>query len=72
MASAGWRNVVGLAVEVQLTAARALRTGQDVEELVLALTFEGDDAQHFARIELERNIVELRPERQAASDDSGT
>ena len=35
---------------------------KDVEELVLALTFEGDNPKHFARVELERNIIELRPE----------
>ena len=48
----------GRAVHEQLAAGRALRARQDVEELVLALALEGDHAEHLARVEVERGIVE--------------
>ena len=60
MASAGWRNETGRAVDQQLARARALRAGQDVEQLVLALALERDDAEHLARVEVERHVLELR------------
>ena len=56
----------GRAVDEQLAAARALGAGEDVEQLVLALALERHDAEHLARVEVERDVVELRAERQAA------
>ena len=47
----------GRAVDDELAAVRALRSGQDVEQLVLALALEGDDAEDLARIEVERHVV---------------
>src|SRR5439155_17402606 len=41
-------------------------TGQYVEQLVLALALEGDDAEDLARIEIERDVRELGPDGQAA------
>ena len=35
------------------------RAREDVEQLVLALALERDDAQHLARVELERDVLEL-------------
>ena len=50
MASAGCRKVTALAVDEQLAAARPLGAREDVEQLVLALALEGDDAEHLARV----------------------
>ena len=47
------------AVHEQLAAARAVRAGQDVEQLVLSLALERDDAQHLAGVEVERDVVQL-------------
>ena len=58
MASAGWRN------DDRRRRRRASspplgrsEPGEDVEQLVLALALERDDAQHLARVELERDVV---------------
>ena len=51
----------GHPIDEQLTAARPLGAGEDVEQLVLALALERDDAEHLARVELERDVAELRP-----------
>ena len=50
MASAGWPERDRRAVDEELAGARALRAGQDVEQLVLALALERDDAEHLARV----------------------
>ena len=66
----GIRRVVerhGRAVDEQLAGARALRAGQDVEQLVLALALQGHDTEHLALVEVERYVVELCPSTQAAS-----
>jgi hypothetical protein len=43
MASAGWRN----------------ETGEDLEQFVLPLPLQGNHSEHLARVELERNVVQL-------------
>ena len=48
-----------LAVDLELAAVGTLRAGEDVEQLVLALALEGDDAEHLARPHLERHVVDL-------------
>ena len=53
------------AVDRELAAVLALRAGQDVEQLVLALALERDDAEDLAREEVERDVRELRPGAQA-------
>ena len=63
MASAGWRNETGAPSTSELAAVGPLGAGQDVEQLVLALALEGDDAEDLARIQVERDVLELRPER---------
>ena len=50
----------GRAVHEQLAAARALGAGEDVEQLVLALALERDDPEHLARVQVERDVVQLR------------
>ena len=60
MASAGWPERHGLAVDLELAAARTVRPREDVEQLVLALPLERDDAEHLARVELERDVLQLR------------
>ena len=37
------------------------RAGEDVEQLVLALALERHDAQHLARVQVERDVLQLRP-----------
>ena len=63
MASAGWRNETAVPSTSELAAARPLATRQDVEQLVLALALEGDDAEHLARVEVEVTSFELGPQR---------
>ena len=55
----------GLALDQHLAGAGALRPGEYVEQLVLALAFEGHDAQHFARVKLEADVVQVRTRREA-------
>ena len=71
MASAGWRKETAVAVDQQLARARALRPGQDVEELVLALALERHDTEHLARVQVERDVLQLRARGQAARRDPG-
>ena len=59
------------AVDEQLPAARARGAGEGVEELVLALPLEGDDAQNLARVEVEREILEPCAGAQAARGQAG-
>ena len=54
MASAGWRNETGLPSTRASPPLGRSRAGEDVEQLVLALALERHDAQHLARVELER------------------
>ena len=56
----------GRAVHEQVAAGRPVRAGEDVEQLVLALALERDDAEHLARVEVERHVVEPRPGTEAA------
>ena len=63
MASAGMAERDRRAVDQQLAAARSLGAGQDVEQLVLALALERDDAEHLARVQVERDVLELRARR---------
>ena len=65
MASAGWRNETGAPSTEQLAAARAFGAGEDVEQLVLALALERDDAEHLARVQVERDVLQLRARRRA-------
>ncbi len=48
-----------LAVDVELATGGPFRAGEDVEQLVLALALEGNDAEHLAGPHLERHVVEL-------------
>ena len=58
MASAGWRKTTGCAVDerARRRAGRS-RAGQDVEQLVLALALEGDDAEDLAGIQVEGDVA---------------
>jgi hypothetical protein len=40
----------GFAINEDLACTRPVRTGEDVEELVLALPFEGDNTNYLTRI----------------------
>ena len=42
------------------------RAGEDVEQLVLALAFEGDHAEDLARVEVERDVLQLGARRERA------
>ncbi len=53
-------------VDQQLTAGRPIGSGQDVEQLVLALPFESHDPEHLAGIQVERDVAQLRPGSQPA------
>src|SRR3972149_4247049 len=46
-------------VDEQLAGACALRAGEDVEQLVLALALEGHHPQHLSRGKVERHVLEL-------------
>src|SRR5207342_2308305 len=59
----------GRAVDQELAAAGPLRAGQDVEQLVLALTLERDDSEDLAWIQLERRVLEPRSRGQASGSD---
>ena len=48
-----------LAVDLDRAAGRAARPGQRGEQLVLALSLQGHDAEDLARVEVERNVTEL-------------
>ena len=68
MASAGWRKRDR---RCRRRAARRRsgrsRAGEDVEQLVLALALERDDAQHLARVQVERDVLRASvAEREAA------
>ncbi len=60
----------GRAIDQELAPARPLGAGQDVEQLVLALALEGDDAEDLARVQVERHVVELRPGAEATSGEA--
>src|ERR1019366_8059585 len=51
----------GRPIHEQLAPAWVPRAGQDVEELVLALALQGHDTEHFAWVEVERHVLQLRP-----------
>ena len=53
-------------VDEELAAARTLRPGEDVEQLVLPLALERHDAEHLTRVELERHVLELGAGAEAA------
>ena len=55
------------AVDGEVAAGRAVAPREDVEQLVLALALEGDDADDLARVDLERDVLELGAQREAAS-----
>ena len=59
MASRGWPERDGPAVDRDLAAAGRREPDEDLEQLVLALALEGHDAQHLARVELERDVAQL-------------
>ena len=59
MASPGWRNVTGCAVDGEIAAARALAPGEDVEQLVLALALKRHHPDDLAGVDLERDVLEL-------------
>src|SRR4051812_7163465 len=46
------------AINGKSAAARPLRAGQDVEQLVLALALECDDAEHFAGVKVECGVAQ--------------
>ena len=53
MASAGCRNETGAPSTRSSPPLGRVGAGEDVEELVLALALQRDDAQHLARVEIE-------------------
>ena len=55
----GMRELHCLPFHLDRAAARPGRAGKDVEQLVLPLPFEGNDAQHLAGKQVEGNILEL-------------
>ena len=50
---------------------RAFGAREDVEQLVLALALERDHAEHLARVEVERDILQLVPRGEASRGDAG-
>ena len=60
IASAGWWNETGEPSTSSSPPLGRSEPGEDVEQLVLALALERDDAEHLARVEVERDVVELR------------
>ena len=43
---------------------------EDLEQLVLALALEGDDAEHLAGTSVERDAMQLRPDAQVSHGQS--
>ena len=59
MTSNGWRGLDRLAVDQQLAAVGLAVAGEHVEQRLLALAFEGGHAEHLARRDGERDVLEL-------------
>ena len=66
IASAGWPNWTGRAVDLDGAARGPDRAGERAEQLVLPLPFERDDAGDLAIAEVERDVVELGADAQVA------
>ena len=62
----------GLAVDLQIAAARTVRTRKDVEQLVLALPLEGHDAKHFAGVQLNETPFSFVPEVRSRTTSRGS
>ena len=59
------------AVDEELAAAGALGSRQYVEQFVLSLSLERHEAEHLARVQVERDVGELRSRGEVASADAG-
>jgi hypothetical protein len=59
MASAGWRETGGRAVDLDRCRRRFAEARQHLEQLVLPLAFQRDDAQHLAGMQVETRIGQL-------------
>ena len=66
IASAGWRNETGAPSTRSSPPSGRREPGEDVEQLVLALALEGDDAEDLAGVQVERDVLELRADAQLA------
>src|SRR6188472_3292787 len=60
----------GRTVDEDFATTRADRPGEDVEQLVLALAFQRDDAENLARVDLERDVLEGGPRREALAGEA--
>src|SRR6185369_1551700 len=60
----------GRTVDEDFATPRADRPGEDVEQLILALAFQRDDAENLARVDLERDVLEGGPRREALAGEA--